>query len=293
MGLEKEDIKYQIDTGVLFNLLKDNWKRIDREFLINTVWTAYKIVANYEEFGGKIDHEVLDTEVKKDIAIRKFNFQLKVSLEDDCFPFPDFCFIDRKNKVRYFSESYFIERGDENYDLFFALQISLSDFMSVSELLEFHFKSDFDSKFEEYDEFLENLFLKYKNSLLANLESLRFRMRNKFISNGSNFEIQNGIEKKEFTLARQVLMVHYLLKNLGISPDINKTEIARFIQFLTGKELNSKNIKNTNIYKKVGSPFSLTDKATQKDLQFIRSYFENLGLNDIVNQINAEINSNK
>jgi hypothetical protein len=93
---------------------------------------------------------------------------------------------------------------------------------------------------------------------------------------------------KEFTLARQNLVLHYLLKHSGVT-NIDKTNVARLIQLVTGRE-GDKDIENTRIYRFVKSPF-LSDKNLKKDLQFIRPYFENLGLQAIMDDINKEINS--
>ena len=101
---------------------------------------------------------------------------------------------------------------------------------------------------------------------------------------------QQNKSNSEFTIARQVLAIQYLLNTLSNRMNnIDKTEIARFIQFLTGREADNSVIKNTSIYKKVSKPFSKKDKKLENDLQFIRPFFEKLGLESIVNQINIEI----
>lgn len=101
-----------------------------------------------------------------------------------------------------------------------------------------------------------------------------------------------GEKNKSFTTARQVLAIHYLLKYTNVQ-NIDATEKARFVQFLTGKETGTKKISDTTIYKKINSPLSKDNKTLLADLQYIRTYFENLGLMDIVNMINNEIEANK
>lgn len=86
----------------------------------------------------------------------------------------------------------------------------------------------------------------------------------------------------ENTTARQVLALHYLLQHSHVH-SIDQTAKARFIQFLTGK-----NYKN--IYDLVRSPLATqTGKFRRDDLQFIRPFFEDLGLVDIVEMINKEL----
>ncbi len=104
--------------------------------------------------------------------------------------------------------------------------------------------------------------------------------------------IENDPGNPEFTLARQVLALYYLLEQSGVS-NVDNSSKARFIQFITGRETNAKQISNTNIYKKIRNPFPANEAALTKDLQFIRNYFEELGLKTIVDKINKEIGSNE
>lgn len=98
--------------------------------------------------------------------------------------------------------------------------------------------------------------------------------------------------KKEFTTARQVLAIHYLLEYCKV-PNIDNTAKARFIQFLTGRESGASNIKDTTIYKKVRKPFSTDNKTLNEDLNFIRKYFEDLGLSEIAKAITNEISKSE
>lgn len=85
-----------------------------------------------------------------------------------------------------------------------------------------------------------------------------------------------------FTTARQVLAVLYLLEYCQVK-EVDKTQIARFIEFLTGKNYD-------NIYKAVRSPLaSKVGNFRREDLQFIRHFFENLGLVEIVKMINNQL----
>jgi hypothetical protein len=83
---------------------------------------------------------------------------------------------------------------------------------------------------------------------------------------------EQNSRKTELTLTRQVLAFHYLFQHLNVS-DIDFTEKARFIQFITGRETNSKTIGSTNIYKRIKSPLQLDDNNLIKDLQFVRNYY--------------------
>ena len=127
----------------------------------------------------------------------------------------------------------------------------------------------------------EKEFLKYLNAKLIELQT-------------PPIEIMETNEKdgnKEFTTARQVLAIHYIMDQLNVYSNTDKTEIARFIQFLTGKETGVAKIGDTSIYKKLKNPLAKSDKQIESDLIYIRTYFEKLGLKDITAKINKEIGS--
>lgn len=104
---------------------------------------------------------------------------------------------------------------------------------------------------------------------------------------------QTEIEPIDSTLHQQFLIFHYLFKHLEISPNtIDKTEIARFIQFATQKQLEAKKIQNTSIYKLVDNPFNGYKKEkgiTQKNLQKVRELFESIGLKEIAEIVSKDI----
>ncbi|THU34207.1 hypothetical protein FAM09_24625 [Niastella caeni] len=100
---------------------------------------------------------------------------------------------------------------------------------------------------------------------------------------------ETGGKNKDFTTARQVLALHYLLKQLGINIVDNPSSIAKFIQFLTGREVNANRIQDTTIYKKVVKPFNLNDKTLKRDLEFIIPFFKEIGLMAAVKDIEDEI----
>lgn len=101
-------------------------------------------------------------------------------------------------------------------------------------------------------------------------------------------EVESTAKNPEFTTNRQVLALYYMLHTLDkATHSIDRTVKARFIQFLTNKN-------EDNIYKILADPFkgfnNKTNKKTIiKDLEYIKTHFEALGLKNIVNQITAEM----
>jgi hypothetical protein len=104
---------------------------------------------------------------------------------------------------------------------------------------------------------------------------------------------QKEIEPIDSTLHQQFLIFHYLFKHLNISTNsIDKTQIARFIQFATQKQIEAKKIQNTSIYKLVDNPFNgyIKDNGTtQTNLQKVRDLFESIGLKEIANTVSKDI----
>jgi len=89
----------------------------------------------------------------------------------------------------------------------------------------------------------------------------------------------------EFTTARQVLALHYIFELLQVrGTETDKAAKERFAQFLTGKS-------KQNIHAAFTDPHITPKTKTFRfdDLQFIRKYFEDLGLSEIVKAINNQL----
>ena len=125
------------------------------------------------------------------------------------------------------------------------------------------------------DQVTKDKFLEYINSKAEKPDS------NGKVTETTLDEELPSLKNKEFTTARQVVAVHFMLKYMQVK-NADKTEIARFIQFLTGKNYD-------NIYKRVLNPFNVNDKVFREDLRFVRGYFERLGLYELVKMINNEL----
>lgn len=126
--------------------------------------------------------------------------------------------------------------------------------------------------------------IEYAKELLEELQP------STLVDNHANQLQEVGERNPEFTTARQVLAIHYLLEHCGAS-GYDKTNVARFIQFLTGKETGAKNIGDTQIYKRLNRLFSTDNRTLAADLTFVRGHFEKIGLPDIAQKITKEINT--
>jgi hypothetical protein len=129
------------------------------------------------------------------------------------------------------------------------------------------------------DEELENTFTQYKilHSYTQKLESLE-DVNSELDPAGINPD--KSLNKKH-TTARQVSAMHFIFDSLGVDKK-NISAKAEFIHFLTGKSYG--NIKN-----RVSNPYNLSEKVFVEDMRYIREFFSNLGLDNIVKKINSEI----
>ncbi len=88
--------------------------------------------------------------------------------------------------------------------------------------------------------------------------------------------------KQSGSLARRVWIMMFLLEAANMGNEANNIEIARLIQFLGGGNLD-------NIRHLVGNPFyKRTKQKALIDLNSIRTYFEKLGLDDILRKIDQK-----
>ena len=102
-------------------------------------------------------------------------------------------------------------------------------------------------------------------------------------------EIGNSpTRSRQFTTKRQTMAIVELLSKLGINTgNVDKTAIAGFIQFLTGKQSESLP-QNTTAYKLIErkDPDSEKEKNSfNNDCDFVASYFESVGLISLADKI--------
>ncbi|HMT75474.1 MAG TPA: hypothetical protein PKA77_15485 [Chitinophagaceae bacterium] len=96
---------------------------------------------------------------------------------------------------------------------------------------------------------------------------------------------------RENTQSRQLLALHYLLQaGFGIEPrsTVSVSSLARLAHLLTGTGYSS--LQNSELYKKyLQMPNFKKGSALIADLRYIRSHFEEMGIQEAVKQIDAEI----
>ncbi len=117
------------------------------------------------------------------------------------------------------------------------------------------------------------------------------------------FEPQKAIIKKskEYTTARQLLAIYYILQVLQIEEEyLNKTDMAKLVHLLAGEDLPANdNLDNSNIYQKVKNIFKANEKYAIQDLDFVLAIFKKLdtmeseGISSIIRLIEKDRDSIK
>ncbi|MCF8324587.1 MAG: hypothetical protein K9I84_06480 [Leadbetterella sp.] len=124
-------------------------------------------------------------------------------------------------------------------------------------------------KLTEFEERFLNFLKMNSYKILHNFEE------SNFLVSIENFEdISDFIFAKEYTPNRQVLAIYFLLHAAGVS-NIDLTQMAKFIQFVTRRNLGAKKIADTEIYKNIKAL-----KFLEKDESFLTEEFNKLNIKD-------------
>lgn len=185
---------YKINSSYIFLRLSDTdeklWKNYNRTFLIDVVQPALKSVIKRE----RVISIAANEENKRELIEYENEIESlgEALFENESkFPFPDYFLVSNyrdhfnfekdfieteviffpKNVV-FFYESCEIKSDDYHFDLFFALQLSLTSILQgrdlkLIEFLEFHLMDTFKNDFKEYRPFLESVCRKYKDFLVG------------------------------------------------------------------------------------------------------------------------------
>jgi len=264
----KSFINWENDLGGLYDYVFNRYPKMrnayqNSEFPIPRYIVFHKIIgaADPEIING-IEKQYPDTDLKKVFQ----DFTIIMLDEDSCF----------------------LQPSDKFYDLFFSIELLTTDYLQVENFLMFHLLNSFRDNIHSYKKFLGIIIAKFKryinNDLALLINQFSIDLKDVKQDELENIEASN----KEVTIRKKVLAIKYLLEGLSINND--KIAIADFIKLITGKEVNQKT-KDGNIYKMLKKPFPTSDKSLINDLSYIRPYFEKLGLSEIVDVINREINT--
>ena len=286
---------FEINTGAIFSALKDQWRKFDRQFLID-LEDHFISMLNFKK---KVTNRYKESE--KDYFINHVEYRYDSDLREvknpEHFPFPSYYLknidSDPYPSIISFDKSCVVEKDEFDFDLFFALKATLTDVMEMKQFLDYHVENTFENDEDRFKEYLDAICLKFKKITDDQFTPIIGRYFAKREEPQEEKPIVQNEKSKEYTTSRQVMAIYYLLDELNAYKGVNKSEIAKFVMFLTGKETGVKNINDTTIYKKVCKPLSGNEVASDLDLSYIRPFFEKLELMNIVSIINKELGQSK
>lgn len=218
--------KYEINTGTIFSLLTgsdEKWKKYGRQFLIkefqdaihSVLWQKNIFTVQYDGKNG--------TYLENYEEIR-YPGALENSEDIRIFPFPEY-FLKKDEESEYlnivnYDTKCFINRWDNNFDLFFSLQFSLTEIVKGDEsqaedFLKYHLQNTFDNEFQNFKKFLENVCLKYNEFLKNKYESLvkrfienEFAAQRESVSDAEtkvSLETKKTIETIQLSIAEKIV----------------------------------------------------------------------------------------
>lgn len=286
-------VMFGIDTGDVFHRLQEQWKKFDRAFLATTVENAILTALCRHEIFLSLPEDVEERQTEIYKAEKRHELESGRINEANGFPFVEYFFANNKGKKQIldYSASCQLSKDEREFMLFFALKLSLIDILQVDDFLEFHQAYSFSNDIDQYEQFLKAVELKYREHIPDKFRTLLIEYITRFNTQRTALPAENkkgGVP--EFTLARQVLVMHYIFKYLDITrTKTDLTEMAKLVQGLTGRQTKAADIRNTDIYKLISNPFAKGDKALSNDLRFVRDIFDKLNHKAIVEEINKEI----
>ena len=216
------------------------------------------------------------------------------------------------------------ENEPDAFDLFFSLRLAFTDLSEIDDFLNYHQASTFQNDSTAFSRYLNVVVLRKhatafvypevkevvmewitlaKNAPMlvpTNAENPSSAMISQILT--VDVSADEGPPSKNppfplYTISRQVMTMNFMLEELGLQEAYtSKTHVARLIHLAAGKKC-PQNLDNSNIYKKLKSPFLKLEKDILSDLNFVMSHFENLstdgsvGIQHIVSKIRKQIES--
>ncbi len=283
--------KYEINTGTIFSLLTgsdEKWKKYGRQFLIkefqdaihSVLWQKNIFTVQYDGKNG--------TYLENYEEIR-YPGALENSEDIRIFPFPEY-FLKQDEESEYlnivnYDTKCFINRWDNNFDLFFSLQFSLTEIVKGDEsqaedFLKYHLQNTFDNDFQKFKKFLENICLKYSEFLRNKYEPLVKRfIENEFAAQResvSDVETKVSLETKKTVETIQLSIAEKVIPEIieivfelppafkQIECSAKKEEILDFFMILAKEKNNNLNkyyMKESDVEEFVKKNFAVFESA--------------------------------
>jgi len=184
-----------------------------------------------------------------------------------------------------------ITNSNQFFLTIFYLHLLTMEVNAIQRFLSEQFEANFSSDFAKFSVFLkkgiDDFFDKSFLDIEEKTKNYDPRIREISVWMYSHEKKETDINTSKvydtFTQARQVLAIHYIMEELKVEDDVPNTKKGEFLQFLLRRDYDE-------LRKAIAKPFGVKSSVKQKDdLRFIKQYFENLGLGNIVRKINNDL----
>lgn len=300
--LNDEHYEHNINTGYIHGGMCYNWSNYSRELFEEVEWKLESILWHKRKITVPYDEKFKNYLEEKR---KMYEGYLEYRKIPGNAPYMEYFMQpqgDGLALISYSENCILTLDKDKEFDLFFALKLTLTDLMNVHEFLQYQLDANFNHNMSRYKVFLRTLLLKHK--ILFEKTSIPEALNN-YISDELTVEadikqkpnptskqeskMQNQAEKPDDPTSRQhVIAMHLLLDSL-VENTYDRTALARFVQFFSGKETGAKSITNTGIYAYSKAPFQTSKPELIKALETIRPYFKDLGLSRSLNELEKRL----
>lgn len=156
---------FDINTGWIFSDLEKQFRKFDRNFLIEKVEPALQSCLLKNEVVT-----LLKDENNRDYFEKARSEYLNFRSEEGKFPLPGF-FISQDRLYQYDSEC-ILNINDTHFPLFFALKLSLASLMDVHQIIAYQLKTNFHRNITKLEQFITVLLIEYKELINENVKQL-------------------------------------------------------------------------------------------------------------------------
>ena len=299
---EDEHFEHNINTGYIHTDMCNNWSNYSRELFEEVEWKLESILWHKRKITVPYDEKFKNYLEEKR---KMYEGYLEYRKIQENPPFMEY-FMQPQGEglalISYSENCILTLDKDKEFDLFFALKLTLTDLMDVHEFLQYQLDANFNHNLRKYKVFLRTLLLKHK--ILFEKTSIPEAVNN-YISdeltvNADIKQISSQTSKQESnkwnqdtkpddpTSRQHVIAMHLLLDSL-VENTYDRTALARFVQFFSGKETGAKSITNTGIYAYSKAPFQTSKTELIKALETIRPHFQDLGLSRSLHELEKRL----
>jgi hypothetical protein len=172
------------------------------------------------------------------------------------------------------------------FGYFFFFKLSKIEPSAINNFLNYHYSESFFNDIDDFKDFLNPGIDGYGQEV--HLTDGRRKIVKRWIKKQTQSDLsikETHNPKNEFTVHRQILAMYYIFDTLKIpySPKVYNTVKGRFLEFLLRRD-------KDQVRKMIGNPLNIEpERRLKDDLRYIRQFFVDLKLGEIVDKIDGDL----